>query len=410
MEEYPAHWKSTLMGVDFWKDAAAYEDEVAKTLQRDLHTQFPFNMGTEQGPHLQDVPKIQRHLSAVELPALSGLRRRSSVKGTTARIKGLARHVRTPSFIAPPSALDLKLSLDTTSKVVSDSKSTTVRAVEILSGYACQTDSVLPRRSILGELPRSKATLGLDLFSSIEEEEKDDDILAIIELKPLCEFRNLRSLKLTGMLRSYQVYIWQAVWLNPNLEALHLAMALEPGILSIQSTEWKQIKTGWKMSGKQYADPVYYGHYGTGELNPDIGYGEYLDKHAVEKAKICAMAMGPTSKRLGIKTISLSGFVVDADPFLHWFDPEKLRTIHFKAHCVDAGLWLPRNMRNVTIRLSKPFDLEAVPIGIVTLNLLKDLNMITLVKGRKVSQVAFEHWDTEEWDSLFSPMSRSTSG
>jgi hypothetical protein len=34
MEEYPAHWKSTLMGVDFWKDAAAYEDEVAKTLQR----------------------------------------------------------------------------------------------------------------------------------------------------------------------------------------------------------------------------------------------------------------------------------------------------------------------------------------------------------------------------------------
>src|SRR3954453_20554217 len=102
------------------------------------------------------------------------------------------------------------------------------------------------------------------------------------------------------------------------------------------------------------------GQYGTGELNTDIGYGEYLDKYAIEKAKIRAMAMGPTSKRLGIKTISLSGFVVDADPFLHWFDSEKLRTIHFKAHCVDAGLWLPRNMRNVTIRLSKPFDLEAV--------------------------------------------------
>jgi hypothetical protein len=67
-------------------------------------------------------------------------------------------------------------------------------------------------------------------------------------------------------------------------------------------------------------------------------------------------------------------------------------------------------MRHVTIRLSKPYDLEAVPIGIVTLNLLKDLNMITLVKGRKVSQVAFEHWDTEEWHSLFSPISRSPSG
>jgi hypothetical protein len=168
--------------------------------------------------------------------------------------------------------LDLKLSLDTTSKVVGDSKSTTVRAVEILSrspitpidspitsGLATPVKPIQFFRGgpSWGELPRSKATLGLDLFSSIEEEEKDDGILAIIELKPLCEFRNLRSLKLTGMLRSYQVYIWQAVWLNPNLEALHLAMALEPGILSIQSTEWKQIKLGWKMSGKQYADPVY---------------------------------------------------------------------------------------------------------------------------------------------------------
>jgi hypothetical protein len=194
------------------------------------------------------------------------------VKGTTARIKGLARHVRTPSFIAPSSTLDLKLSLDTTTKVVGDSKSTTVRAVEILSrspitpidspitsGLATPVKPIQFFRGgpSWGELPRSKAALGLDLFSSIEEEEKDDGILAIIELKPLCEFRNLRSLKLTGMLRSYQVYIWQAVWLNPNLEALHLAMALEPGILSIQSTEWKQIKTGWNMSGKQYADPVY---------------------------------------------------------------------------------------------------------------------------------------------------------
>ncbi|KAJ5757238.1 uncharacterized protein N7511_007420 [Penicillium nucicola] len=244
----------------------------------------------------------------------------------------------------------------------------------------------------------------------MDVEEKDDGILAIVELKPLCEFRNLRSLKLTGMLRSYQTYIWQAVWLNTKLETLDLGMALEPDIFSAPSTQWKQIKTGWKMSGKMYADPVYYGHYGTGELNPDIGYGEYLDKHAIEKAKIRAMAMGLSVKRLQIKTISFSGFVVDAGPFLHWFDPNNLRTIHFKAHCVDAGLWLPRNMRNVTIRLSKPFDLEAVPMGMVKLNLLKDLKMITLQRGRKVSQVAFEQWEEEEWDSIFRPTSRSSSG
>ena len=240
-------------------------------LTLNLHTQFPFNMGTEQGPRLQDAPKKRRRLSAVEIPTLSGLRRHPSVKGTTARIKDLARHVRTP-FIVPPSTLDLKLSLDTTPKIVGDSGRTTVRAVEILSSPPITPiDSpitsglatpVKPIQFFRGgqswaELPRSKATLGLDLFSSIVEEEKDDGILAIIELKPLCGFRNLRSLKLTGMLRSYQMYIWQAVWLNPNLETLDLAMALEPSILSTQSTEWKEMKTGWNMSVKQYADPVY---------------------------------------------------------------------------------------------------------------------------------------------------------
>ncbi|KAJ5313062.1 hypothetical protein PENANT_c018G02503 [Penicillium antarcticum] len=454
MEEYSAHWKNTLMGADFWKDAAIYEEEVAKKLQRgtaslvlisshlvacivqvlvpltspaltlNLHNQFPFNMGAEQGRRLQDIPKKRRRLSTADLLTISGLRRHPSVKGTTARIKGLARHVRTGSFKAA-STLDLKLSIDTTSKVLDAPKSTTARAVEIVSpppvtllSSPTTLDLATPVKLILlfrggpswAELPRIKSTLELDLFSTIDKEEKDDGILTIVELKPLCEFRNLRSLKLTGMLRSYQLYIWQAVWLNTKLETLVLGMALEPDIFSAPGSQWKQIKTGWKMSGRMYADPVYYGHYGIGELNPDIGYGEYLDKHAIEKAKICAMAMGPTVKRLRIKSISLSGFVVDGDPFLHWFDPEKLRTIHFKAHCVDAGLWLPRNMRSVTIRLSKPFDLEAVPTGLVKLNLLKDLNMITLKKGRKVSQVPFEHWQKEDWDSLSSPKSRSPSG
>jgi hypothetical protein len=195
------------------------------------------------------------------------------VKGTSAHIKGLARRVRTSSFGAV-TALDLKFSIDTTSEVVDRPKSSaaTVRAVEILpSPLITPLDSPIssnlatsfkPIQSFRGgssweELSRSKSTLGLNLFSSIDEDEKDDGILAIIELKPLCEFRNLRSLKLTGMLRSYQMYIWQAVWLNVNLKTLALAMALEPDIHSTPGTQWKQIKNGWNMEEKMYDDPVY---------------------------------------------------------------------------------------------------------------------------------------------------------
>lgn len=100
-----------------------------------------------------------------------------------------------------------------------------------------------------------------------------------------------------------------------------------------------------------------------GELSSDIGYGEFLDKQCIEKAKIRAMAMGRTSRRLSIRKITLSGFVVDADPFIQWFDPEKLRCIHFKGRCIDAGLWLPLSMKKVSVHFARNIDLQPVPIG-----------------------------------------------
>jgi hypothetical protein len=64
---------------------------------------------------------------------------------------------------------------------------------------------------------------------------------------------------------------------------------------------------------------------------------------------------------------------VDADPFLHWFDPQRLRTIHFKGECIDAGFWLPQAMQKVIVQCLQKIDLDVVPVGILTLNLLKDL-------------------------------------
>jgi hypothetical protein len=99
--------------------------------------------------------------------------------------------------------------------------------------------------------------------------------------------------------------------------------------------------------------------------------------------------MDRTSHRLTIRTLTLSGFVVDADPFLQWFDPQRLRSIHFRGECIDAGFWLPPAMQKVTVRCPRKIDLEPVPVGILSLNLPKDLSVVELENGQKVHEVVF---------------------
>lgn len=106
----------------------------------------------------------------------------------------------------------------------------------------------------------------------------------------------------------------------------------------------------------------------------------------MEKARILASVMGPTSKLLPIKFLTLSGFVVDADPFVQWFDPLKLRRIHFKGQCVDAGFWLPDTMQEVTIRSPMTTGAEAVPVDILEPNLKRDLQEIELGGGKVVKK------------------------
>lgn len=99
-------------------------------------------------------------------------------------------------------------------------------------------------------------SLWIDLFRPAGNGEIQ--MLDVDQMAPLCEFRNLRVLKITGMMQSYQRYIWKAVWLNPCLEELELGMALSPSIRSDTQTwtEWPVIRGGWTV-GSHPQDPVY---------------------------------------------------------------------------------------------------------------------------------------------------------
>ena len=90
--------------------------------------------------------------------------------------------------------------------------------------------------------------LHLDLFwPGVGSEPRDGDTFPLEDLEPLCNFHQLRSLKITGMLDSYQKYIWQAVWLNPNLKELTLEMALEPSIRRNHDKDWPTIQGSWQL-------------------------------------------------------------------------------------------------------------------------------------------------------------------
>ncbi|KAL4816029.1 hypothetical protein BDW67DRAFT_191192 [Aspergillus spinulosporus] len=261
-----------------------------------------------------------------------------------------------------------------------------------------------------GALPKDRRILGLDVFWSVPSEQptetdinvseekhktgppagrenKNDDepsVLPIDEMAPLCTFRNLRILKITGMMQSYQMYIFQAAWLNTNLEELEIGMALQPRLR--RGYKWPYIKGGWRLNKTTYAEPVYHGT-GYGTLLRTVGVAEYLDKMCIEKAKIRAMASGSTRNRLSIRTLILTGVVVDADPFLHWFDPKRLKCINFKDNCVDAGFYLSHCMKKVSILFPKKLR-EPILTG-RRVDLCRELKVVRIKDRKKVGVIEY---------------------
>lgn len=131
---------------------------------------------------------------------------------------------------------------------------------------------------------------------------------------------------------------------------------------------------------------------GSGKLKRTIGIGEYLDKTAIEKAKICAMTGGRTRNRLSIKTLTLNGFVVDADPFLLWFDTKRLRCINFQDNCIDAGFYLCLPMSRVTVRY--PRDEHEKAMTVRRVDLKKELKVVELKGGKKIGEVPYRGPET----------------
>lgn len=108
------------------------------------------------------------------------------------------------------------------------------------------------------DVPRCTKRLKLDLLVSFPgDSDADDKFLNIEDMKPLLEFRQLRSLHISGMVKSYQTYIWQTVWLNVHLEELELEMAVEPRLNQISKEMWTPIREGWKMGNGIKGQPVY---------------------------------------------------------------------------------------------------------------------------------------------------------
>ena len=246
------------------------------------------------------------------------------------------------------------------------------------TAYQAWALGILPfRLALWRKLDRDATSLCLDLFTPIpletleQDEEEDFAQLAYkytaspAHLFPLTDFHHLRYLALYGMLQSYQDVIWQTCWQAPNLETLILEMALEPIMLPSAKSEdiptWRKIDKTWSFSHPSAQqdplatplttdssnEPLYLGAHGGGTLHDEFGDGEYLDALAIAttRSNIEFRTMNlHLPDRLPIRKLVLAGFVVDANPFLHWFSPNKLQKIVFKDHCIDAGFGLHEDM------------------------------------------------------------------
>lgn len=181
--------------------------------------------------------------------------------------------------------------------------------VLMLSPYRTNKEGSFPRvtfsKDLLIRMDHNKYHLEIDLFRPASE----SNVFPLQDLSPLCLYRELRTLKITGMMQSYQSYIWLAVWLNPQLTDLALEMAGE-------------------------AEPL------------DVDAIAKAQQYAKCKPTMLQSAQGKTTtevlKKFHIANLSLTNFVVQDAPF-QWFSDMKLQKVELH-RCKDAGFELPSVM------------------------------------------------------------------
>ena len=159
--------------------------------------------------------------------------------------------------------------------------------------------------------------LEIDLFCPVGMVEA----FPVSDLKPLWPLRELRSLKIVGMRRSYQEFIWEIVWKNPHMERLWMYMEEAPALSErAKGLGWHIIQgRDWAPRKLCEVPAKYHGHRNTpGRLHERNGIGEYLDANAIAEAKLFVMHAVKRDlpnydmpAKLQIKELRLWGFVVD---------------------------------------------------------------------------------------------------
>lgn len=81
--------------------------------------------------------------------------------------------------------------------------------------------------------------------------------------------------------------------------------------------------------------------------------------------------------------LSLTGFVVDSGPFMHWFSPYRFRQIDFQDDCIDAGFHLPETL---DMYVSMTWPPETKPPRMVRIEKVTkaDVKIIKLQDGKRL--------------------------
>ena len=160
-------------------------------------------------------------------------------------------------------------------------------------------------KDLLLLMDHNKHHLEIDLFRP----ESEPNVFPLDDLSPLCLYRELRTLKITGMMRSYQSHIWLVAWMNPQLTDLALEMAGEAEALDVEAIAKCQEYAKWRPTMQDVAQ---------GKTTTEV------------------------LRKFHIVNLSLTNFVVHDAPF-HWFSDSKLQKVQLH-RCQDADFELPSVM------------------------------------------------------------------
>ena len=166
-------------------------------------------------------------------------------------------------------------------------------------------------KELLIRMEHNKHQLEIDLFRPASE----PTMFPLQDLSPLCLYRELRALKITGMMQTYQSMLWAVVWLNTQLTDLSLEMAGEAEPLDVEAIAKAR---------------------------------EYAKHRPTMREAVQGKTTTEVPEKFNIVNLSLTNFVVEDAPF-QWFSDTTLQKVELH-RCKDAGFEIPSMMeRSFTI-------------------------------------------------------------